>query len=185
MDTQPAPTTTETPAPLKKYRVTYWAAPLHYATETIEAPSAKAAIDRAKLEWDQWDMEECGGAFGADYARAVEADPASEYDDELDGGEEAEEELNDDRAALVETKAEIGRLRAALARAVPWLGKMIADGGHLESVAPNDAIGALAQAEAALAAIHADQAPAATPETNAPDYDEGAWETVKRATGEA
>lgn len=40
---------------------------------------------------------------------------------------------------------------AALRRAIPWLGKLIADGGHLNSVAPNDAIGALQQAEAALA----------------------------------
>ena len=42
-------------------------------------------------------------------------------------------------------------LLAALRRAVPWLGKLIADGGHLQSVCPNDAIGALQQAEAALA----------------------------------
>ena len=38
----------------------------------------------------------------------------------------------------------------ALRRAVPWLGRMIADGGHLNAVAPNDAVGALAQAEAAI-----------------------------------
>lgn len=42
-------------------------------------------------------------------------------------------------------------LLAALQRAVPWLGKLIADGGHMNSVAPNDAVGALQQAEAAIA----------------------------------
>lgn len=52
---------------------------------------------------------------------------------------------------------EVAALRAhatacekALRRAVPWLGRMIADGGHLNAVAPNDAVGALAQAEAAI-----------------------------------
>jgi hypothetical protein len=41
-------------------------------------------------------------------------------------------------------------LRDALKRAVPWLGRLIADKGHLECVCPNDAVGALQQAEAAL-----------------------------------
>ena len=41
-------------------------------------------------------------------------------------------------------------LLAALQRALPWLGKLIADGGHLNSVAPNDAVGAMQQAEAAI-----------------------------------
>lgn len=40
---------------------------------------------------------------------------------------------------------------AALMRVVPWLGKMIADGGHMTSVAPNDAIRSLQMAEAAIA----------------------------------
>jgi hypothetical protein len=53
-----------------------------------------------------------------------------------------------DNANLITTAPE---LLAALKRAVPWLGRLIADGGHLNSVAPNDAIGALAQAEAAIA----------------------------------
>lgn len=41
-------------------------------------------------------------------------------------------------------------LRAALKRAIPWLGRMIADGGHLNSILPNDCVGALDQAEAAI-----------------------------------
>ena len=41
-------------------------------------------------------------------------------------------------------------LLAALNRALPWLGRLIADGGHLNSVAPNDAIGAMNQAQAAI-----------------------------------
>lgn len=41
-------------------------------------------------------------------------------------------------------------LLSACKRALPWLGKLIADGGHLESVAPNDAIGAMEQLEAAI-----------------------------------
>ena len=40
---------------------------------------------------------------------------------------------------------------ASLRRCTPWLGKLIASGGHLESVAPNDALGALAEAEDILA----------------------------------
>lgn len=39
----------------------------------------------------------------------------------------------------------------ALQRVIPWMGRLIADGGHLNCVAPNDAVGALAQAEAAIA----------------------------------
>jgi len=38
----------------------------------------------------------------------------------------------------------------ALHRAVPWLGKLIADKGHLQSVLPNDAVRALQMAEAAI-----------------------------------
>lgn len=41
-------------------------------------------------------------------------------------------------------------LLEALRRVVPWLGKMIADKAHLNAVAPNDAVGALQQAEAAI-----------------------------------
>lgn len=41
-------------------------------------------------------------------------------------------------------------MESALKRAVPWLGKLIADRGHLAAVCPNDAVGALQQAEAAL-----------------------------------
>ena len=41
-------------------------------------------------------------------------------------------------------------LLAALRRAVPWLGKMIADGGHLAAVLPADCVAALDQAEAAI-----------------------------------
>jgi hypothetical protein len=44
---------------------------------------------------------------------------------------------------------------AALKRAIPWMGKLIADGTHLNSVAPNDAVGALEQLEAALAKVEA------------------------------
>lgn len=40
----------------------------------------------------------------------------------------------------------------ALKRVVPWLGTMIANEGHLECVAPNAAVAALAQASAAIAA---------------------------------
>lgn len=59
------------------------------------------------------------------------------------------------------------KILAALKRAVPWLGRMIADGGHLETVAPNDAIGALAQAEAAIAE-------AESPEGITPEQKQGA-----------
>ena len=38
----------------------------------------------------------------------------------------------------------------AIKRATPWIGKMIADGGHLNAVAPNDAVGALQQLDAIL-----------------------------------
>ena len=39
----------------------------------------------------------------------------------------------------------------ALERAAPWLGKLIANDGHLEAVMPNDAIRTLQMVEAALA----------------------------------
>jgi hypothetical protein len=41
-------------------------------------------------------------------------------------------------------------LASALRRVVPWLGRMIADGAHNNTVAPKDAVGALVQAEAVL-----------------------------------
>lgn len=39
----------------------------------------------------------------------------------------------------------------ALRRATPWLGKMIADGGHLKSVLPNDCLIVLQLANSAIA----------------------------------
>lgn len=41
-------------------------------------------------------------------------------------------------------------LLAALRRVVPWLGKMIADNGHMQAVLPNDAVRSLQMAEAAI-----------------------------------
>ena len=42
-------------------------------------------------------------------------------------------------------------LLAALERCIPWMGKLIAEGAHLQSILPNDAVVALDQAEAAIA----------------------------------
>jgi hypothetical protein len=42
-------------------------------------------------------------------------------------------------------------LVAACQRALPWIAKMIADGAHLNSVAPNDCVGAMEQLQAVLA----------------------------------
>ncbi len=53
-------------------------------------------------------------------------------------------------AALAAAALERGALRDALKRTLPWLGKLIADGTHLKCVAPNDALGALRQSEAAM-----------------------------------
>lgn len=61
------------------------------------------------------------------------------------GGDDSQADSN------VRLIASAPELLAALQRAVPWLGKLIADGGHMNSVAPNDAVGALQQAEAAIA----------------------------------
>jgi hypothetical protein len=59
------------------------------------------------------------------------------------------------QAVVAQQGEEIAHLRginaellAALERAIPWLGKMIADGAHQNSVAPLDCERALAQAEA-------------------------------------
>lgn len=41
-------------------------------------------------------------------------------------------------------------LLAALQRCLPWVGKMIADGVHMSSILPNDAVGAMDQAQAAI-----------------------------------
>ena len=41
---------------------------------------------------------------------------------------------------------------AACKRAAPWLGKLIAEGVHQQSVAPNDAVRTLQMVEAAIAA---------------------------------
>lgn len=42
---------------------------------------------------------------------------------------------------------------ATLRRAVPWLGTMIADGGHLGCVGPNDCVATLRQAEDLIAFV--------------------------------
>lgn len=55
-----------------------------------------------------------------------------------------------ERKANRDIMAAAPELLAALNRALPWLGRLIADGGHLNSVAPNDAIGAMNQAQAAI-----------------------------------
>jgi hypothetical protein len=59
-------------------------------------------------------------------------------------------ELDTVRHELAQSREDNKVLRAALARALPWLGRMIVDGGHLACCAPNDAIGAMEQATAAL-----------------------------------
>lgn len=41
-------------------------------------------------------------------------------------------------------------LRLAAQRALPWIGKLIAEGAHMHSVCPNDAVGAMDQLEAAI-----------------------------------
>lgn len=41
-------------------------------------------------------------------------------------------------------------LLAACRRMLPWIGKLIAEGAHLNSVAPNDAIGAMQEGQAAI-----------------------------------
>jgi hypothetical protein len=50
-------------------------------------------------------------------------------------------------AALISAAPE---LLAACERALPWIGKLIADGGHMASVAPNDAVRAMQMLEAAI-----------------------------------
>jgi hypothetical protein len=41
-------------------------------------------------------------------------------------------------------------LLKAIKRAAPWLGKMIADGGHINAVLPNDCVRTLEMVEAAI-----------------------------------
>jgi len=53
-----------------------------------------------------------------------------------------------ERDALQATNAQ---LLTSLKRAAPWLGKLIADDAHLNSVAPGDAIRTLEMVEAAIA----------------------------------
>ncbi len=64
-----------------------------------------------------------------------------------------EQLANEAIADAAEWKQRARIAEAALRRVTPWLGKLIANEGHLDSVAPNDAIGALEQAEAALAKV--------------------------------
>lgn len=66
-----------------------------------------------------------------------------------------EEITREQRDANARLMAQAPAMLAALRRAVPWLGRLIADGGHLRTVAPNDAIGALAEAESILATLGA------------------------------
>jgi len=70
-----------------------------------------------------------------------------EFPEDEDPGVEAANRAGEEMRRL---RQENRTLRAAVSRAIPWLGKLIADGGHLNSVAPNDAIGALQQMEAAI-----------------------------------
>lgn len=55
-------------------------------------------------------------------------------------------------AAAPDLLALCEQIREALRRSYPWLGKLIAGGGHLDSVLPKDAERSLDMAEAALAA---------------------------------
>ena len=59
--------------------------------------------------------------------------------DEVRGNNEAECLAN---ARLIAASPE---LLSALERCLPWIGKMIADKAHLNSVAPNDCVGAMVQ----------------------------------------
>ena len=48
------------------------------------------------------------------------------------------------------TGEKTAELYSALKRALPWLGKLVAEGVHNNTVCPNDAIGAMQQAQAAI-----------------------------------
>jgi hypothetical protein len=65
---------------------------------------------------------------------------------------EVRENTERELAAIIERETNAAAMLAAIKRATPWIGKLIADGGHLQSVAPNDAIRALQMLEAVLAA---------------------------------
>lgn len=57
------------------------------------------------------------------------------------------------RAALVAARVKgdlVDRCLGSIRRMLPWLGKMIADGGHLQAVLPHDAEQAMRQAQALL-----------------------------------
>lgn len=54
------------------------------------------------------------------------------------------------RACNARVRKESENLLEALRRCVPWLGRMIADGGHEKCVMPNDAIRSLQMAEQVL-----------------------------------
>ena len=56
----------------------------------------------------------------------------------------------DSNAANAKLMASAPDLLNALQRVIPWIGKLIADGGHQNAVAPHSCEGALALAEAAV-----------------------------------
>lgn len=80
-------------------------------------------------------IAECGGSYG----------PLSKSPECWAARAEVEGQAN---ARLIAAAPD---MLTALKRAAPWLGKLIADGGHMHSVAPNDAIGTLERVEAAIA----------------------------------
>ncbi len=60
-------------------------------------------------------------------------------------------------AAAPETAAQRDELLAACKRALPWLGKLIANGGHMASVLPRDAEIAMDMTQAAIARAEASE----------------------------
>lgn len=69
----------------------------------------------------------------------------------VDGNLDAGHFPSDAEIELAKRLCAFPAMLKALRKAAPWLGKLIADGGHLNSVAPNDAIGTLQRVEAAIA----------------------------------
>ena len=65
-------------------------------------------------------------------------------------GETVCAQLETGEYAHVFTGSKERELHLALKRALPWLGKLIAEGAHKNTVCPNDAVGAMEQAQSAL-----------------------------------
>lgn len=135
---------------MAKYQVTVWRDLTYYGITEVEAPDARAAIEKAREEVDDIDMEDCG--CGGEPVHCMQAEPVEKEGNTATDEASWESPDNLNRAAMFKAAA---AMLAALRTLTCWDDASNAQGTNGDTdwagldAAMASARAAIAQAEAA------------------------------------